>query len=79
MAYTFGSGGSKAVLWRSDTQIVEDPNLIFASRLPSGEVLEGAGPISLNDQVMVFVASNPASGRNEIGLLIGEDPFRAGP
>jgi len=75
VAYVFGSDGSNAVRWRSDTMTMEDLNTVFASVLPSGVTLKSISAVSLDNHVMVGVAYNPTTNRDEVFVLVG-DPFQ---
>jgi len=75
VAYVFGSNGSNAVRWRSDTTTMENLNTVFASVLPSGVTLKSISAVSLDNRVMVGVAYNPTTNRDEVFVLVG-DPFQ---
>jgi uncharacterized repeat protein (TIGR02543 family) len=77
VAYVFGSDGSNsnAVRWRSDTTTMENLNTVFASVLPSGVTLKSISAVSLDNRVMVGVAYNPTTNRDEVFVLVG-DPFQ---
>jgi uncharacterized repeat protein (TIGR02543 family) len=74
VAYVFGSDGSNAVRWRSDTTTMENLNTVFASVLPSGVTLKSISAVSLDNRVMVGLAYNPTTNRDEVFVLVG-DPF----
>jgi hypothetical protein len=75
VAYVFGGDGSNAVRWRSDTHVLEDLNTVFASVLPSGVTLKYISAVSLDNRVMVGVAYNPTTNKDEVFVLVG-DPFQ---
>jgi len=74
VAYVFGSDGSNAVRWRSDTQAVDNLNTVFAGVLPLGVTLKGISAVSLDNRVIVGIAYNPTTSQNEPFVLVG-DPF----
>lgn len=75
VAYVFGgSQYGRAVRWRSDTQVLEDLNTVFASVLPVGVTLKGISAVSLDNRVIVGIAYNPTTSQDEPFVLVG-DPF----
>jgi len=74
VAYVFGSDGSNAVRWRSDTQVLQDLNTVFASVLPPGVTLKNISAVSLDNRVIVSIAYNPTTSQDEPFVLVG-DPF----
>jgi hypothetical protein len=78
VAYVFGGDGLKAVRWRSDTQVLEDLNTVFASVLPVGVTLKGISAVSLDNRVIVGIAYNPTTSQDEPFVLVG-DPFQGAP
>jgi hypothetical protein len=75
VAYVFGSDGSNAVRWRSDTNTMDNLNTVFASALPSGVTLKSISAVSLDNRIMVGVAYNPTTNQDEVFVLVG-DPFQ---
>jgi hypothetical protein len=74
VAYVFGGDGQRAVRWRSDTQVLQDLNTVFASVLPPGVTLKGISAVSLDNRVIVGIAYNPTTSQDEPFVLVG-DPF----
>ena len=74
VAYVFGGDGQRAVRWRSDTQVLQDLNTVFASVLPPGVTLKGISAVSPDNRVIVGIAYNPATSQDEPFVLVG-DPF----
>jgi hypothetical protein len=80
VAYVFGGSGDglAAVRWRSDTQALENLNTVFAGVLPPGVTLKGISAVSLDNRVIVGIAYNPTTSRDEPFVLVG-DPFQGAP
>jgi hypothetical protein len=79
VAYVFGgSPDGLAVRWRSDTQVLEDLNTVFADVLPPGVTLKGISAVSLDNRVIVGIAYNPTTSQDEPFVLVG-DPFQGAP
>ena len=78
VAYVFGGDGQRAVRWRSDTQVLQDLNTVFASVLPPGVTLKGISAVSPDNRVIVGIAYNPATSQDEPFVLVG-DPFQGAP
>jgi hypothetical protein len=79
VAYVFGrSSDELAVRWRSDTQVLEDLNTVFADVLPPGVTLKGISAVSLDNRVIVGIAYNPTTSQDEPFVLVG-DPFQGAP